>query len=541
MTRRAALSLRIRLIVGAGVIAALAVLGAGLSIYGATEISHRVNTAVMAQQRMEMLSVLSARVNDYGMVAAEVTRVGSRTDEQRNQILQSRSDVVADVFARLDRAIAASVEDAASTSEEEQIRRATQGLGLARMRAQFDRLTRTLSQHDGIDQSRLRVALDGFATQFSPLLDQAIAQERRDRDAAFDNADVFRQRLLWIAGAVVALALIALLVFQLGLVRPLFRRIESITQSAKDFTGDARIEQMKVDRHDELGLLFANVNRMAARLNRQRLAVESDRSALNAIIDARTEELTIANTKLETADSQRRRFFADVSHELRTPLTVILGEAELGMRAPTISEDQSRESMTLIHTRAKRLNRRIDDLLRVARSESGEIELADEPFKVLAAVTDAVDDLASLANRRNLTLQIKPNAHPLAVGDRDWVRQVVSGLIDNSIRHSQDGATISVTIGEDGACATIVVRDGGQGIDTKEQESIFERFRRGEHASERSGFGVGLALARWVIERQAGTITVRSPISEGRGTEITIRLPSRREETQDDAHARPDR
>ena len=536
-TRRKTLSLRARLTLGAGLIAGLAVMAAMLLIYGTAESARRVDEAVAAQHRMELLSLLSARVGDYAMIAAEATKPGSRSRGDQVALLEPRAGIVNEAFARLDKAFGDSVRDAEAQSEPEQMRRATRGLGLARMRAQFDRLTRTLAEQDGIDETRLRAALDGFATQFSPLLDQAIAAERRDRDAGFASAERFREKLRWAAWAVAALALILLALFQFGLVRPLIRRIGRITQTAKAIGGGVPGARLDVDRRDELGLLFANVNRLSARIDRRSERVDADRAALNAIIDSRTEELKSANAKLEAADSQRRRFFADVSHELRTPLTVILGEADLGMRASDPDEAQSREAMARIHTRAKRLNRRIDDLLRVARSESGEIELAAAPFDAAATVADAVADLEALAKRRKLSLVIRSDPDTMAIGDADWTRQVVSGLIDNAIRHSPEGSQINVSAHCDGGQVVLSVRDEGEGIAPDEQPSVFERFARG-HGSETPGFGVGLSLAKWIVERQSGTIALRSPVggnAKAPGSEFTIRLPRFMEDTADDA------
>lgn len=529
MIPRRMLSLRTRLILGAGTIAAVAIVGSLLSIYGSSEISRRINTAIMAQQRMELLSVLSSRVNDYGMVAAEVMRVGSRTDEQRIAILQSRSAIVDGAFDRLNQAIAASVLDAERDGAFEQNRRATQSLGVARMRAQFDRLNRTLAEHDGIDSSRLRTALDGFATQFSPLLDQAIAQERRDRDAAFKSAERFKRDLVFASIFVLGIAIVALIVFQWGLVSPLMRRIGKITKTAQKIGGGALDQRIAIERRDELGLLFANVNRMAARLDRQRLAINADRDALNAIVETRTEELKAANARLEQVDSSRRRFYADVSHELRTPLTVILAEADLAMRAPTLDEPQTRESMALIHTRAHRLNRRINDLLRVARSESGQIELADEAFDLADAAENAVDDLASIANRRKIQIRIDRPDNAIARGDSDWTRQVIGGVLENAIRHSPNHSTIAITLTKCASSVKIEIRDQGDGIDLDNQATLFERFKRGDRATERTGFGVGLSLAKWIVERQGGRIAVTSPAGENRdigtGTKVTIQLP----------------
>jgi signal transduction histidine kinase len=220
-------------------------------------------------------------------------------------------------------------------------------------------------------------------------------------------------------------------------------------------------------------------------------------------------------------------------------LTVILGEAQLGMRADDMSDDDTRESMALIHTRARRLNRRIDDLLRVARSESGEIDLANAPFDLHRAASDAIDDLDAVARRRGIELALKADAGTMAQGDEDWTRQVVSGLIDNALRHSPDNTPIFLTITREGDRLCLAVADAGSGVAATDQAQVFQRFRRGVDATERTGFGVGLSLAKWIIERQGGEIELESPIHENKGTRVTLHLPCSTGEDQNDGEACP--
>ena len=159
--------------------------------------------------------------------------------------------------------------------------------------------------------------------------------------------------------------------YYLGLVRPLLGRLDRVARAAEAVGAGAFDRAPPVDRRDELGLVFAQINRMAARLGRARRALERDRARLEATVAERTAALSAANARLEAIDAERRRLFADVGHELRTPLTVILAETELAAAAGPVGEAELREALEVIGARARRLNRRIDDLLRVARSESG--------------------------------------------------------------------------------------------------------------------------------------------------------------------------
>ncbi len=526
-----AASLRTRMMIGAGGMALLALLAAATMLYAASETSRRIGQVTAAQQRTELYSTLSARISDYAVVAIEAANATAITYDARAARLSSRRGVVNDSFERIEAALRAYVGEA--QDDKEVNRRATWSIGVARMRAQFNALARAL---EGTDPSAgiapLRARLDGFATQFSPLLDAAIGEEQRERRAAFAAIERLRARLIWLALGVGALAVLAFILFQYGLISPLLRRIRTTAQAASEI-GEERLKtRLDIDRRDELGLLFANVNRMAARLDRRRESVDIDRARLNEIVEERTTALREANDALEQIDANRRRFFSDVSHELRTPLTVILGETEIGLRAPALSDVEYKASLDTIHARARRLNRRVEDLLRIARSESGRIDLGQSLFDLADAARDAVDDVVGLTVQQGLTLDTVLDAPLVTLGDADWTRQVVSGVLENAIRHSPKGGRIVVAghIGDE--MLNLTITDHGPGIAAKEIERLFTRFERGKTARAGAGFGVGLALARWVMDSQGGIVNVESPGPSGRGTVVTLLMPRLLEEDE---------
>lgn len=532
MSGKLGASLRVQMLLGAGGLALLALCACGIMVYGMVTTSARLADAAAAERRVELFGALSARVNDYAVIAIELSSTDASIPAQRRERLGARADIVETAFDSVEGSLAAYV--GAAAGEIEANRRATRSLGLARMRARFDQLHTNLigPDNDG-SGDRLRADLDTFATQFSPLLDFAIGEERRTRRETLDSLETLRARMVAAALAIGALALLAFAAFQLGVVRPLVRRIRQTVEAARRIGAGQFGTRLPPNRRDEFGLLFAHVNRMASRLDRRAGRVARDRAQLSEIIEARTEDLREANAALEEVDRDRRRFFSDVSHELRTPLTVILGEAEIGLRAGKLTPEETRESLALIHARARRLGRRIDDLLRIARSEGGRIELDQKPFDLNAAALQAAEDTAGLAKRRGITVETALAEEEMAcLGDQDWIRQVVDGLFDNAIRHSPSGARLRLmTEGDAGECRVHLI-DEGTGIATDELEAVFERFRRGRRGGGAAGFGVGLALARWVIEEHSGTIAIHSPPPaplpaprRGPGTQVTIGLP----------------
>ena len=528
LRRLTRIPLRLRLLTGAGLIAAAAILAALLAAWGSSETARLIAAGNAAQVRIDLLAQISGRVSDYALVAMDVTAERQGREERAARLAQ-RAQLVHESFAALERAYIGAVAEAERFGVTEQTERAARSLSLARMRANFDALSRNLPEVTNPDQ--LRATLDSYAILFTPQLAEAIDAERRSAAQARIALDQLRDRMQVLA-VVVAISATALLVlFYFALIRPLLGRLSRVADAAEAVGRGDFDATPPVDRHDELGLVFARIGRMAARLGRGLRAVERDRAHLTETVAERTAELSAANARLERADAERRRFFADVGHELRTPLTVILAETDLAARAQALSETEFREALGVIGARARRLNRRIEDLLRVARSESGQIELDDGAFDLARAARDAVADMAPLSKRARVTLSPVLPAGAQAMGDGDWSRQVVAGLIENAIRHSYEGGAIEVALLEQSDKLILSVTDEGEGVPPEAQEHLFRRHMRG--SARGLGFGVGLALARWIMERQGGSITLESPApragAKGPGTRVTLRF--RMEET----------
>ncbi len=213
---------------------------------------------------------------------------------------------------------------------------------------------------------------------------------------------------------------------------------------------------------------------MAARLDARERDVILARQQMQETIRQRTASLRDANTRLAEIDASRRRFFADISHELRTSLTVIKGEAEFNLNERAAPDkDAMKTSFGTILDRVRGLRRRVDDMLRVARSESGRLDLHTEPIDLVALVRTIGDEEAASVTRKSVTLAIDTVGEAAMVkGDREWLRQVVAGLIENASKHAPSRSAITIGIRVAEGKARLTVRD--------------------------EGFGVGLALARWV-------------------------------------------
>jgi two-component system, OmpR family, sensor histidine kinase BaeS len=219
--------------------------------------------------------------------------------------------------------------------------------------------------------------------------------------------------------------------------------------------------------------------------------------------------------RLDASEHARRRFLTDVTHELRTPLTVLQGEVEAQLDGIHPRDDAHLRTL-LDQTRT--LDRLVDDLRTLALGDAGQLTLHPEAVSVRTVVADAVAAITPTAARRGVTVS---TAGPDIELDADPVRlaQVVTNLLTNAVRHTPDGGTVAVTVDTVGDDVSVTVADTGPGIEGDPQR-VFERFVR---SSDSGGSGLGLSIARQLVERHGGTlIAANAPAG---GARFTVTLP----------------
>jgi two-component system OmpR family sensor kinase len=221
--------------------------------------------------------------------------------------------------------------------------------------------------------------------------------------------------------------------------------------------------------------------------------------------------------ELQAAYQQQRQFVADVSHELRTPLTTIRGNLGLLRREPPVSAEERADILDDVTEESDRLIRLVNDLLALAHAESGR-DLRSEMVQVKPLVEDVCRQARLLDPERAIVCD---DVHDMVVvGDQDALRQVLLILVDNALKHTSGAITVTVeAVGEQVA---IRVRDAGPGIKPEDLGHIFERFYRGESASAELNTGLGLAIAKALIEAQGGVITVESRLEQGSIFAVTL-------------------
>jgi two-component system, OmpR family, sensor kinase len=283
------------------------------------------------------------------------------------------------------------------------------------------------------------------------------------------------------------------------------RPVEAVTATAREMgEGDLSKRLPVANPKDEIGRLTTTINGLLARLD-------------------------AAFRRRQEALSRQRRFAADASHELRTPLTSISGHARM-LDEWALEGDKvtARRSVDTIRREAARMRGMIESLLTLSRGDEG------APMEVgrydLGAVGKEATETAGAAADGRVSVEFVPMEHEVtATFDRERVMQVASILLDNAVKYTPDGGSVTVSVGEeDNGSVVLAVSDTGVGISEEQLPLVFERFYRADAARVEDGVGLGLSIARQIAEAHGGTLEVRSKL--GVGSTFVLLLPRQKPE-----------
>jgi signal transduction histidine kinase len=229
------------------------------------------------------------------------------------------------------------------------------------------------------------------------------------------------------------------------------------------------------------------------------------------------------NLRLAQSRDTRRQMTADIAHELRTPVSVILGYAD-GLKENVIPPSQ--ETFDLIQEQAEQLEHLIEDLRTLTQAEAGEMTLELVPTDPIPLVERSIAAYEPQAARQDITLsfEMAGDVPPIMI-DPDRFRQVLSNLLSNALQNTPEGGQITTSIALNAEAVSFSVSDTGPGIPPEDLDRIFERFFRRDPSRSRDtgGSGLGLSIAKSLVERQGGQISVQSEL--WRGTTFTLQFP----------------
>lgn len=231
---------------------------------------------------------------------------------------------------------------------------------------------------------------------------------------------------------------------------------------------------------------------------------------------------------IEAAHERQKRFTADVSHELRTPLTALRMESEVALMDPKTSKAELREVITSGIEEAEKLNTLVANLLRLSQLDDPDKSAAGLSITSLNdALQAAIDQVQAVARRRNIAINGQFSGVLHVRGDQPTLTQLFIILLDNAIKYSPSGSTISVRLSKQQQLAAVSVADQGIGIAKDDLEHVFERFYRADQARtsgvETSGFGLGLSIAKLIADSHGATISLAS--RNGKGTTASLLVP----------------
>jgi PAS domain S-box-containing protein len=227
----------------------------------------------------------------------------------------------------------------------------------------------------------------------------------------------------------------------------------------------------------------------------------------------------------EEASQAKDHFLAMLSHELRTPLNAVLGYIDM-LRTNVLPENQREKAIAIVARNAELLTRLVNDVLDTSRITSGKLTMELRDCDISEIVTEVVDSVRGTANAKRIELTANIAQHQHVRGDRDRLRQTLWNLLSNALKFTPDGGRVDVVVQAVGPAVSVSVRDTGAGLAAESLPYVFHRFWQAPSSvNHGGGLGLGLALARHIVELHGGSISVESP-GLGRGSTFEIQLPA---------------
>jgi len=362
--------------------------------------------------------------------------------------------------------------------------------------------------------------------KFQPLIDAAIDAEREKAGKAKQELEDLVTQSRWTAILASLTAAMFSLTSGVFLLRGFRKPIEALMKGTEEIASGHLDYRIALDTRDEFAYLASHFNQMAQELEVQHDKLRQGRAVLEKRVAERTFELNGLNEELKRMDNARREFLADISHELRTPITVIRGEAEVTLRGQDRDVDEYKDALQRIVELSMQLGKYVNDLMFMARSETAHFQFNWSGVNLTDIVTNAVEDFQVMAEECAISVSLDaPDASIWVRGDKQRLRQVLFILGDNACRYSTPGGHISVALWVVGNEVNISLSDQGIGIPAQDLERIFERHFRSDNAlyTRDDGSGLGLPMAKSIVEAHGGRITVTS--TENSGSTFTVTLP----------------
>ncbi len=503
---------------------AVALVSAALAFWSARSAEYHLERSRLAHRVHEQYLSLSSHTYQLFKQFGDAFLIGDRDrgsgearllTEIRNDISQLRSLIAAEV-------------QIAGDEEFEELEL------LARIERQIEALLKEFSRLQAGDaapdtityKTRLSQILDEkIDAQFQTLIAEALSGEEEEvaeTEAEMRAAIALFQWSSIAAGVIAAFtALFGVLLLRSALTKPLRRLLDGA-----EAVGRGELEhRIDVPGNTELDRVAQAFNQMIAKVAERQDFLSASRDALEQEVSHRTAQLEKLLQTLRQTEANRKRLLADVSHELRTPLTIIRGEADVALRGGERSVEEYREVLNRTREAADHTARIVDDLLFVARQETGDVRIRPQQVDLAELVGHAVTAGRALGDAgKSVTFEAAVAPAKLRA-DPSRIKQVVTILLENALRYG--GQNVQVRLDQAPGGFAVTIADDGPGLTDDELAHVFERFFRGSNAAIRydGGAGLGLPVAKAIVEAHGGRIALTS--EPGEGVQARFTLPDR--------------
>jgi signal transduction histidine kinase len=229
--------------------------------------------------------------------------------------------------------------------------------------------------------------------------------------------------------------------------------------------------------------------------------------------------------KMRQAYDQIQHFSVNASHEMRTPLTILRGEIELALRSRKSVEEYQALLASLLEE-IFRLSRTLDDLLLLAKSQLGQVQLEKSRINLKEIIEEFADEAEAFTSSAHVEFRLGQTVDAFILGDPLRIRRVLLNLIDNAVKYNKPGGTVTVSLCTNCESATISIADTGIGIPEESQPRVFDRFFRVDspYSKKISGTGLGLSIVQWIVETHGGVISLASTLDVGSTFNVALPL-----------------
>jgi two-component system, OmpR family, sensor kinase len=492
-----------------------AVVSSGLTSWVVIEAQQSDQRIALAHASYAEHLVLQANLYRLFKENADALLIGDRDASETERLVDS---AISGSLDRIRTIISNEIEIAGEEEFEELITLAKLERLVLAIKQRYRDLTLKRKDSDGAPTNDLVGLLDRDIDQdLSGLIAEALAGESAEVAQAQQTADDFRARVTRISLALVGL--MALVAISIAVI---YRRhaavpLQRLVQGADDYRQGNFDRAIPAGGTTELRHLALTLSDMARGITDRERNLTDQAHRLEQRVAERTSELELLLARLEQSEVRRRQMMADVSHELRTPLTIIQGEADVALRNLDGLTDQVVDSFSRIRDASRHTNRIVDDLLLVAREESGQLRLDLRNIDLDVALAEVCDLAPGMVEVVRYGQPVPCRVDPLRF------RQSILAVMNNAVRYG--GKKISARIETGGGATDVLVEDDGPGMSTADKDQAFVRFFRGSgfSGSGAEGTGLGLPIVQSIMRAHGGSVDLLD--RDGGGLIVRLRFP----------------